>query len=309
VKILLLGKTGQLGRALAPALAPLGEVVALDRAALDLADLAAIPGAVARHRPQVIVNAAAYTAVDRAESEPETAMTVNGRAPGVLAEAAREAGAALIHFSTDYVFDGRSDRPYREDDPTEPPNAYGASKRAGEEAILAAGAAALILRTSWLYGAGSTNFLETMLALGRARSELRVVDDQWGAPTPVAIVAEAVAAILARASDDPAAFVQKKSGICHLACRGATSWHGFATAIFAEGRKRGLDFTVTAIHAIPSRAYPTPARRPANSRLDLTRLRAQFGIETPEWRAALARVMDEIAARDGGASRAHAETR
>ena len=236
-------------------------------------------------------------------------MTVNGHAPGVLAEAARRAGAALVHFSTDYVFDGRSDRPYREDDATDPPNTYGASKRAGEEAILASGVAALILRTSWLYGAGSTNFLETMLALGRARSELRVVDDQWGAPTPVAVVAEGVAAILARASDDPAALLREKGGICHLACRGATTWHGFATAIFDEGRKRGLDFTVRTVHAIPSRDYPTPARRPANSRLDLTRLREQFGIETPDWQAALARVMDEVAARDGGAGRTRAEAR
>lgn len=302
MKILLLGRTGQLGGALAPALAPLGAVVALDRAALDLANADAIRAVVTRHRPDVIVNAAAYTAVDRAESESALAMIVNGEAPGVLAAAAREANAALIHFSTDYVFDGASDRPYREDDATAPLNAYGRSKRAGELAVLASGAAALVLRTSWLYGAGGANFLETMLRLGRARDELAVVDDQTGAPTTVGVVAEAVAAILKQAEGDPVAMLRSKGGVCHLACRGATTWHGFATAIFEEGRKRGLAFAVRRVRAIPTRDYPTPARRPANSRLDLARLRDRFGIETPEWRSALGAVMDTVVRRDGGAA-------
>jgi dTDP-4-dehydrorhamnose reductase len=307
VKILLLGRTGQLGGALAPALAPLGDVVALDRAALDLADLSAIPEAVARHRPDVVINAAAFTAVDRAESEADLAVTVNGRAPGVLADAARQANAALIHFSTDYVFDGTASLAYREDDAPNPLNAYGRSKLQGERAVLASGAAALILRTSWLYGAGGANFLETMLRLGRARDELAVVDDQTGAPTSVGVVADAVAAILAQANDDPVGFLGAKGGVCHLACHGATTWHGFASAIFEEGRKRGLAFAVRTVRAIPTRDYPTPARRPANSRLDLTRLQERFGVETPDWRAALGAVMDSIARRDGdGARRAEA---
>ena len=307
MKILLLGKTGQLGRALAPALAPLGELVALDRAALDLTDPAAIPAAVERHRPTIVVNAAAYTAVDRAESEADLAMTVNGRAPGVLAETARQANAALIHFSTDYVFDGAASRPYREDDAPNPLNAYGRSKLDGERAVLASGAAALILRTSWLYGAGGTNFLETMLRLGRARDALAVVDDQTGAPTAVDVVADAVAAILKQAKGDPVALLRGTGGLCHLACQGATTWHGFATAIFEEGRQRGLAFAVRTVRPIPSSGYPTPARRPANSCLDLARLRERFGLETPDWRAALAVVMDAVARRDGsGGKRAEA---
>ena len=307
MKLLLLGRSGQLGAALAPALAGLGDVAALDRAGLDLADLAAIPNVVARHRPDVIVNAAAYTSVDRAESEPELAMTVNGRAPGVLAEAARRAGAALIHFSTDYVFDGTLDRPYREDDAPNPLNAYGRSKLAGERSILASGAAALILRTSWLYGAGGANFLETMLRLGRTRDELAVVDDQLGAPTTVRVVADAVAAILAQTKGDSARLLLAHGGLCHLACRGAVTWHGFATAIFEEGRKRGLAFAVRAIRPIPTSGYPTPARRPANSRLDLGLLKSRFGIEPTDWRVALGAVMDAVARRDGGTAPARAQ--
>jgi len=300
VKLLLLGRTGQLGSALAPALAPLGEVVTLDRAALDLADLATIPAVVARHRPDVVINAAAYTAVDRAESEADAAMTINGRAPGVLAEAARNANAALIHFSTDYVFDGAADRPYGEDDAPNPLNAYGRSKLAGERAVLASGAAALVLRTSWLYGMGGVNFLETMLRLGRARDEIAVVDDQRGAPTTVGVVADAVTSILSKARGEPVRFFGAEGGLCHLACRGETTRHGFASAIFEEGRKRGLAFAVRRVRPIPTSAYPTPARRPANSRLDLGRLGRRFGIETPDWRAALAGVMDAVARRDGG---------
>ena len=309
MRVLLLGSSGQLGRALAPALASLGDVAALDRATLNFEDMSAIRGIVARHRPAVIVNAAAYTLVDQAESEPALAMTINGTAPGMLAEAARDAGAALIHFSTDYVFDGTLGRPYREDDPTAPLNAYGRSKRAGEEAILLSEAAALVLRTSWLYGAGGVNFLETMLRLGRERDALRVVNDQWGAPTSVTVVAGAVATILGQAAGDPVALLRAKGGLCHITCQGATTWHGFATAIFEEGRKRGLRFAVKAVQPIATQDYPTPASRPANSRLDLALLKERFGIETPDWRAALAPVMDAVAARDGGAKSAPAEAR
>lgn len=306
MRLLLLGRSGQLGGALAPALGSLGELAALDRAELDLTEPAAIADVVARHRPDVIVNAAAYTAVDRAEAEPDLAMTVNGRAPGALAEAAREAGAALIHFSTDYVFDGMLDRPYREDDATNPINAYGRSKLAGERAILGSGAAALVLRTSWLYGAGGANFLETMLRLGRAREDVAVVDDQRGAPTTVQAVADAVATILRHAAGDPVRHLRDRGGLCHLACRGEASWHGFATAIFEEGRKRGLAFAVRTVRPIPTSGYPTPARRPGNSRLDLGLLKSRFGIEPPDWRTALGVVMDTVARRDGGAAQTHA---
>ncbi|MGE5145826.1 MAG: dTDP-4-dehydrorhamnose reductase, partial [Candidatus Eiseniibacteriota bacterium] len=221
-------------------------------------------------------------------------------------EAARRANAALVHFSTDYVFDGTSDRAYREDDATAPLNAYGRSKLAGERAVLASGAAALVLRTSWLYGAGGTNFLETMLRVGRARDELAVVDDQTGAPTTVGVVADAVAAILRKAGDAPARYLAAQGGLCHLTCRGATTWHGFATAIFEEGRKRGMAFAVRRVRAIPTSDYPTPARRPANSRLDLARLEERFGVVTLDWRSALGAVMDAVAARDGGAAPARA---
>ncbi|MDJ0949915.1 MAG: dTDP-4-dehydrorhamnose reductase [Alphaproteobacteria bacterium] len=296
MSILLIGASGQLGGALAPALAGLGTVFSPGRQELDLADPEGAARCVRALAPDLIVNAGAYTAVDQAESEPELAMTINGAAPGAIAAAARDLKAALVHYSTDYVFDGTKTEPYREDDATNPLNAYGRSKRAGELAIAAAGAAHLILRTSWLYGAKGRNFVHTMLRLGAERETLTVVQDQIGAPTSVGAVADATAQILAQSRGNPQGYLAATGGIVNLCCRGETSWHGFATAIFDEARKRGMPLRVSEVTPIATEDFPTAARRPLNSRLDLTRLKDRFGLETPDWRTALAAVMAEIAA-------------
>lgn len=280
--ILLTGVTGQVGWELRRTLAPLGRVVGLDSRTLDLADGQAIRRAVADLRPRVIVNPAAYTAVDKAEQEPERARLINAVAPGILAEAARGCGAILVHYSTDYVFDGSKENPYLEDDATHPLNEYGASKLAGEEAIRAAGVRHLILRTSWVYGTRGGNFLLTMQRLMRERRQLRIVDDQIGAPTWSRMIAEATAQILAqclspaRGADRPEPW-----GTYHLTCAGKTSWYGFAAAIAELGRH------ATRLTPIPSADYPTPARRPANSQLDNGKLARVFGLRLPDWREAL----------------------
>jgi dTDP-4-dehydrorhamnose reductase len=284
VTILLTGVNGQVGWELRRTLATLGPVTALDSKALDLADPDAIRSTVRGLRPQIIVNPAAYTAVDKAESEPDRARAVNGVAPGVLAEEAKKAGAILVHYSTDYVFDGAKDGPYAEDDPTGPLGVYGATKLAGEEAIQATGGRYLIFRTSWVYGRRGGNFLLTMQRLMRERPELKVVDDQIGAPTWSRLIAEATAQVLsqclspARAADRPQPW-----GTYHLTCAGETSWYGFAGAIAEltpmETRPR--------LTPIPGSGYPTPARRPANSRLDNGRLERVFGLRLPHWREAL----------------------
>jgi len=279
VKILLTGRNGQVGWELSRLLAPLGEVVALDRAALDLADPAAIRRTVRELRPEVIVNAAAYTAVDRAESEPEIARRINGVAPGVFAEEARSLGALLVHYSSDYVFDGEKSAPYREDDPPNPGNAYGRSKLEGEITIQAAGGRYLILRTSWVYSHRGHNFLRTILGLARERSELRVVDDQVGAPTAAAAIARATVALLRRSGAE---------GLLHMSAGGSTSWHGFAAAILAHERLE------TRLVAIRSDDYPSAARRPRNSLLDNSRLRDRFGIGLDDWREQLREVMTQL---------------
>ncbi len=282
MNILLTGITGQLGWELKRTLAPLGQVVALDSRALDLTDATAIRRQVEAIAPRVIVNPAAYTAVDQAEREPERARLINAIAPGILAEAARQCGALMVHYSTDYVFDGSKDGPYQEDDVAKPLNVYGATKLAGEEAIRASGVRHLILRTSWVYGRRGGNFLRTMQRLMRERSELSIVDDQVGAPTWSRLIAEATAQILAqclspaRGADRPEPW-----GTYHLTCSGATSWYGFAAAI-AELEGHG-----TRLNAIPSTQYPTLARRPANSRLDNGKLARVFGLRLPHWREAL----------------------
>lgn len=280
--ILLTGVTGQVGWELRRTLAPLGRVVELDSRALDLADGQAIRRTVAELRPRVIVNPAAYTAVDKAEQEPGRAHLINAVAPGILAEAARGCGAILVHYSTDYVFDGSKPTPYLEDDAPHPLNEYGMSKLKGEEAIRAAGVRHLILRTSWVYGTRGSNFLLTMQRRMRERSELRIVADQIGAPTWSRMIAEATAQILAqclspaRGADRPEPW-----GIYHLTCGGETSWYGFAVAI-AE-----LSQHTTRLTPISSAEYPTPARRPANSRLDNSKLARVFGLRLPHWREAL----------------------
>ncbi len=286
--ILLTGVTGQVGWELRRTLACLGRVVGLDSRGLDLTDTDAMRRTVAGLRPRLIVNPAAYTAVDKAEIEPERAHAINAVAPGILAEAARDCGAILVHYSTDYVFDGSKDAPYLEEDAPNPLNVYGASKLAGEEAIRASGVRHLILRTSWVYGTRGHNFLRTMQRLMGERPELRIVDDQIGAPTWSRLIAEATAQILAqclspaRGADRPEPW-----GTYHLTCGGATSWHGFASAIAALGGYR------TRITPIPSADYPTPARRPANSRLDNGKLTRVFGLRLPDWLEALKLCLDQ----------------
>ena len=278
-RILLSGCTGQLGRELKRSLASLGELVARDHRQLDLADPQVLRDAVRTIQPTAIVNAAAYTAVDQAEAEPALADAINGVAPGVLAEEAMRLGALLIHYSTDYVFDGAKSAPYTEADQPAPLSAYGRSKLAGELAIAAAGGRHLIFRTSWVYGLHGGNFMKTMLRLGRERNELRVIGDQFGAPTWTRHLADVTALILARA--------ETPSGLYHLAAAGETSWHGYAEAIFAEARAAGLLEQSPKVHRITSADYPLPAPRPANSRLDCSRFSGDFGLALPDWRTGL----------------------
>ena len=280
MKILLTGSAGQLGREMKRSLAPLGELITCDRRHLDLADPDALQSAVRDLAPTVIVNAAAYTAVDKAETETGMAEAINATAPGILAEEAKRLGARLIHYSTDYVFDGTKASPYLEDDATAPLSAYGHSKRQGELAIAASGARHLILRTSWVYGLHGANFMKTMLRLGRERDELRVVGDQVGAPTWTRHLADATALILAGHST--------AEGLYHLAASGETSWHGYAEAIFAEAQAIGLLEKSPKVNRITTAEYPLPASRPANSRLDCTRFTADFGLALPDWRTGLA---------------------
>ncbi|MEO8536443.1 MAG: dTDP-4-dehydrorhamnose reductase [Betaproteobacteria bacterium] len=274
--ILLTGANGQLGRELAAALAPCGTVVACDRAKLDLADAATIVDVVRRIAPQFIVNAGAYTAVDRAERERSLAFAVNGTAPGVLATEARRVGALLIHYSTDYVFDGNGSAPYTEDAAPAPVNVYGESKRAGEVAIAQSGADALTLRTSWVYARHGQNFLTTMLRLAAERDELRVVDDQRGVPNWARALAEATATLVSRGR----AHLADRAGLYHLSAQGSCTWYAFAKAILAN---RG-----TRITPIPTAEYPTPARRPLYGVLDASRFARTFGFALPAWGAMLA---------------------
>ena len=296
MRILLIGANGQVGDALRASLRPLGEVVcatrdgrlAADGSRCEVADLDA-PGELAdllqRVRPDVVANAAAYTAVDRAEREPGAAFRANAEAVGALASACAARAALLVHYSTDYVFPGNDPRPRREDDPTGPLNVYGASKLAGEEAIRASGCRHLIFRISWVYSARGHNFLRTMLRLAGERDELRVVDDQIGAPTPAHWIAEAtaeaIAAVTAPRSDHPAA--ASASATWHLAAQGETSWHGFAETIFAEARQAGLIENTPRVIPVPTSEFPTPARRPQSSRLDTRKLENDLAVTLPHW--------------------------
>ena len=282
MRILLTGRNGQVGWELARALAPLGELVALDREELDLAVPDRIVSVVRSARPDVIVNAAAYTAVDRAESEPDAANTVNAAAAGVLAEEAKRAGALLLHYSTDYVFDGTKSAPYVEEDPPNPLNAYGRSKLAGEYSIRAAGAPHLILRTSWVYAARGKNFFMTVLRLLREKSPLRIVSDQIGAPTSAGALADATAELLRR---HDASALRKMSGTYHATAGGSTSWYGFATQI-AHLERAALP-QMPSIAPIPSSEYPLPAQRPKNSRLSNEKLLRCFGVKLPPWEVCL----------------------
>jgi dTDP-4-dehydrorhamnose reductase len=280
--MLLTGQRGQVGWELERTLATLGEVIAVDVDTMDLADPAQVVRHVRRVAPDLIVNPGAYTAVDRAEEEQELAFAVNGTAPGVLAEEARRLGAALIHYSTDYVFDGGKADPYREEDATNPLSAYGRSKLAGEAAVAAVGGAQLILRTSWVFGRRGHNFATTMLRLAQEREVLRVVDDQFGAPTWCRLLAEATAQIVAQGGADPLGFFRERAGLYHMGAAGRTSWHGFARVLLALQPARPGEQRAR-LEAIPTSAYPTPARRPANSVLANDRLRDAFGIALPDW--------------------------
>jgi dTDP-4-dehydrorhamnose reductase len=292
-KILLTGSRGQVGWELARSLSTLGEVVALDSDRLDLTDADAIRRVVAEIRPRIIVNPAAHTAVDKAESEPDLARAINATAPGILAEEAEKLGALLVHYSTDYVFDGSGSAPWLEDDVKGPLNVYGSSKLTGEQAIQANCQRHLIFRTSWVYGLRGANFLLTMRRLMRERPELKIVADQIGAPTWCRSLAEATAQVIAQLHS-PLVGADKPQpwGIYHMTNAGETSWQGFAQAI--------LDFDAPAILAnaparllpIPSSDYPTPARRPLNSRLNNDKLERVFGVRLPDWREALRLCMD-----------------
>jgi len=296
MKILLTGVTGQVGWELQRTLMNLGEVVAVGRSAsdaalrVDLADLDTIRHAIREVQPDLIVNAAAYTAVDKAESEPELAMTVNGIAPGLMAEEAKRVGAAIIHYSTDYVFDGTKATAYTEEDLPDPQNAYGKTKLAGEQAIAAVGVSHLILRTSWVYGSRGKNFLLTMQKLAREREEIRVVDDQIGAPTDCRMIAEATAQILSQTTHDLPSLTNK-GGVYHLSASGQTSWYGFAKAIF-EHEPQHDERRLQRLIAISTEEYPTPAKRPAYSLLSTHKLSNTFRLTPPDWRRALNLVLD-----------------
>lgn len=293
--LLVTGSNGQVGFELRRSLAPLGRVIALDRAGCDLSRPEALRGVLREWRPNVIVNAAAYTAVDKAEGDVDTALAVNAVAPGVLAEEARAAGSLLVHYSTDYVFDGCKQGPYVETDAVNPQSVYGKSKLAGERAIEAAGAMALVLRTCWVAGAHGGNFAKTMLKLGRERDGLRVIADQFGAPTTAALIADVTAQIISRHW----LHGQRESfpaGVYHLAAGGETNWHGYATEVLKNAAARGIELKIdpASIEAIPTSAYPLPAPRPANSRLDTRKLRETFGIYLPDWREGMHLLLDQI---------------
>lgn len=293
-RILLLGAGGQLGQALAESFTGAGQIQAHTHATLDLADQSALRAAVRAFAPTVILNAAAYTAVDRAESEPEKAYAINATAPGILAEEAARASALLVHYSTDYVYDGQKSGPWSEDDATNPLNVYGASKLAGEVAITAACSAHLIFRTSWVFGPTGANFVRTMLRLGRERAEssspLNIVDDQLGAPTSTIELADATRTIV---DGILAGQFSNFAGIYHMTCAGSVSWCGFARAIFARAAQSG--FNTPNIHPILTSAYPTPARRPANSVMSNEKLASHFGIALAPWQSALDAVLTRLA--------------
>ncbi|MGB9122384.1 MAG: dTDP-4-dehydrorhamnose reductase [Candidatus Angelobacter sp.] len=302
LKIVIVGRHGQLAWEANERFQGLGQIICVGRPAVDLLDLNGVREEIRRIKPMVIVNAAAYTAVDQAESEPEAAMKINLEAPAAMADEAKRSGALFITYSTDYVFDGKSSTPYTETDPTAALNVYGASKLSGEKAVEAVGGSYLIFRTSWVYGARGKNFLKTILKLAAERPELRIVDDQVGAPTWSRDLADATRKILEKLV--PQSFPSKTSigeslgdrrGIYHMSATGSVSWYGFAAAILEEMGKRGLsEGTLAKLVPVPGSEYPTPAMRPHNSRLCNDKLKNAFGVTLPPWRESLARVMDEL---------------
>lgn len=293
MRLLVTGANGQVGWELSRSLKPLGDVVALDRRQCDLSQPELLPTVIRSIKPDVIVNAAAYTAVDKAEQEEQLATMVNGTAVGTIADESRKAGILLVHYSTDYVFDGEKPSPYTEDDVPHPINAYGRSKLAGETAMRQAGGAYVVLRTSWVYAGRGHNFVRTILRLAGEGDELRIVDDQIGTPTWARSIADATALIVRAARQEQAAG-HFASGIFNLTASGATSWHGFAKAILDGARRNGLLQRVPQPKPIASAQYPTPAARPKNSRLAGERISKRFGIALPDWQRALARCIEDM---------------
>lgn len=316
-RILLLGKNGQVGWELQRALSPLGQLVSLDvdgnnGLCGDLTNLGGIEQTVRSIIPDVIVNAAAYTAVDKAEAEPAVARLVNAEAPALLAREAKALGAWLVHYSTDYVFDGSGSQPWKETDTTAPLSVYGATKRDGDQAILDSDAKAMVFRTSWVYAARGGNFIRTMLRLAADRDQLQVIDDQMGAPTSAELIADVTALALFRALNTTTGGVPPAgsapvqglesnpsapySGLYNLVAAGETSWCGYARFVLQHAQQKGIALKAGAdqVNAIPTSNYPTPARRPLNSRLDTSKLRDTFGLHLPHWQAGVARMLDEI---------------
>ena len=295
MKILLLGKNGQVGWELQRSLAPLGPVLALDRHSTEWCGDLALPErlaqTVAAYQPDVIVNAAAHTAVDKAESEADLARRINSEATGVLAQAAARIGAWLVHYSTDYVFDGSGQQPWQEGDATGPLGVYGQTKLEGEQAIVASGCQYLIFRTSWVYAARGGNFAKTMLRLAQERERLTVIDDQWGAPTGADLIADVTAHAVSLARRDATV-----SGLYHLVAGGETSWHGYASHVIAQAQtlRPELKWAVQEIAPVPTTAFPTPARRPLNSRLSTHKLKSRLGLNLPHWQQGVDRLLSEI---------------
>ena len=295
MKIVLLGRNGQVGWELQRSLAPLGEVLALDRHSTDFCGDLSQPERLAQTvlawQPDVIVNAAAHTAVDKAESEPDLARCLNATAPAALAQAAQQVGALLVHYSTDYVFNGQGHTPWQEGDATGPLSVYGQTKLAGEQAIEASGCQHLIFRTSWVYAARGGNFAKTMLRLAAERERLTVIDDQQGAPTGADLIADITAHAIRAALRQPAL-----CGVYHLAAAGQTSWHGYASHVIAQARltRPDLPLKVQDIAPVPTTAFPTPAQRPLNSRLDTRKLQQAFGLVLPAWQIGVNRMLAEV---------------
>ncbi|RYZ13311.1 MAG: dTDP-4-dehydrorhamnose reductase [Comamonadaceae bacterium] len=297
MRLLLLGKGGQVGWELQRSLAPLGELVALDfdstEHAADFAHPERLAATVLAVRPDVIVNAAAHTAVDKAESEPDFARRLNATSPGVVAEAAQQVGALMVHYSTDYVFDGSGSTPWRETDATGPLSVYGRTKLEGESLVAARCERHLIFRTSWVYAARGGNFAKTMLRLAGERERLSVIDDQFGAPTGAELLADVTAHAIGQTLQEPA-----KCGLYHLVAGGETSWHGYARFVLAQAERAGVALQAgpDAVDAVPTSSFPTPAKRPHNSRLDTGRLQAAFGLVLPPWERGVARMLQETLA-------------
>lgn len=296
MKILITGGTGQVGFELQRSFQLHGECLAPSRDELDLYDVKAVEAYLGLHQPDLILNAAAYTAVDLAETEDNQARRLNAELPEQLADYCNKQGAALVHYSSDYVYPGTGDEPWLEDSPTAPQNTYGQTKLAGDEAIIISGCAYLIFRTSWVYSARGHNFMKTMLKLAKERESLSIVMDQMGAPTPARLIAQVTALSITHEHQSQQNKFRIPEGLYHLAPRGETSWQGFAETIFAQARTLGVPLAMQEVKGIPSSDYPTPAKRPLNSRMNLEKIETALGIQLPTWQQALSLTIQEYLA-------------